>query len=248
MTAPRPPHDVLTRALRVAPERTGATLAELHRPVRDPDDLADLLERVATAATTWLPAADCAGVMVDFDDDVFTAASTDPAVVALNRVQQEEDDGPCRQAMRTGATVSAGPAEAARRWPRFADRGAQDGLVSFLSVPLVDGAGTHGSVSLHSRRAADFTADERDYAAVLAHELCRGLGDYRAITAAREQAEHLRTALASRPVIDQAKGILMAVHRVDADGAFALLRERSRTSGAKLRDVAAQFVAEHTGA
>jgi len=131
--------------------------------------------------TTWLPDADCAGVVVDFDGDVFNATTAGAvlAVVALNWVQQEEDDGPCLEAIRIGLTVSAGRDEVVRRWPRFAARGARDGLVSFVSVPLVDAAGTHGSMSLYSRRTGPFTAEEVDYAVVLAHELCRGLGDYR---------------------------------------------------------------------
>lgn len=171
---------------------------------------------MAAAATTWLPDADCAGVVVDFAGDVFnaTTASTAPAVVALNWVQQEEDDGPCLDAIRIGLTVSAGRDEVVSRWSRFAAPGARDGVGLIVSVPLVDAAGTHGSMSLYSRRAGPFTAEEVDYAAVLAHELCPGLGGYRAITAAERQAENMRTALASRPVIDQAKGILMALYQV----------------------------------
>ncbi len=37
----------------------------------------------------------------------------------------------------------------------------------------------------------------------------------------------------------------MALSQVDEDDAFDLLREHSRTSGTKLRDIAVQFVATH---
>ncbi|WP_378058026.1 ANTAR domain-containing protein [Actinophytocola glycyrrhizae] len=51
----------------------------------------------------------------------------------------------------------------------------------------------------------------------------------------------LRTALASRPVIEQAKGVQMAAHGVDADRAFKMLVERSQRENVKLYDVAHGF-------
>jgi AmiR/NasT family two-component response regulator len=44
-------------------------------------------------------------------------------------------------------------------------------------------------------------------------------------------------------VIDQAKGVLMAVHGVDADGAFAMLAETSQRSNTKVRVVAEELLA-----
>jgi AmiR/NasT family two-component response regulator len=48
----------------------------------------------------------------------------------------------------------------------------------------------------------------------------------------------LETALVSRAVIDQAKGVLMAVHTCSADEAFKMLVQRSQHENIKLRDVA----------
>jgi len=57
----------------------------------------------------------------------------------------------------------------------------------------------------------------------------------------------LRSALASREVIGQAKGVLMVVHGCSADEAFAFLRDLSQRTNVKLRDVAAQVVADRSG-
>jgi AmiR/NasT family two-component response regulator len=65
---------------------------------------------------------------------------------------------------------------------------------------------------------------------------------YHRYVEARETAEHLRTALTSRAVIDQAKGMLMAIRRISADDAFALLVEQSQRENVKLREVAERFV------
>ena len=56
---------------------------------------------------------------------------------------------------------------------------------------------------------------------------------------------NLRGAFGRRAVIEQAKGILMARHSVDADRAFGMLREHSQHNGNKLVDVAGAIVASH---
>lgn len=58
-----------------------------------------------------------------------------------------------------------------------------------------------------------------------------------------EPARNLREAFANRAVIEQAKGMLMAQQRCDAQRAFRMLVAASQASNRKLRDLAAQLVA-----
>ena len=55
----------------------------------------------------------------------------------------------------------------------------------------------------------------------------------------------LQGAFQRRAIIEQAKGILMARHALDADSAFALLRNHSQNSGRKLADIATLIVDSH---
>jgi AmiR/NasT family two-component response regulator len=55
----------------------------------------------------------------------------------------------------------------------------------------------------------------------------------------------LRGAFGRRALIEQAKGILMARHAVDADRAFDLLRDHSQHNGQKVVDVAQAIVDSH---
>ena len=55
----------------------------------------------------------------------------------------------------------------------------------------------------------------------------------------------LQSAFQRRTIIEQAKGILMARHALDADSAFALLRNHSQNSGRKLADIATLIVDSH---
>jgi AmiR/NasT family two-component response regulator len=55
----------------------------------------------------------------------------------------------------------------------------------------------------------------------------------------------LQGAFGRRATIEQAKGILMARHAVDADRAFEMLRDHSQHNGHKLIDIAQAIVDSH---
>ena len=55
----------------------------------------------------------------------------------------------------------------------------------------------------------------------------------------------LEGAFGRRAITERAKGILMERHSVDEDGAFAMLREQSRTGNRKLIDIASAVVDGH---
>ncbi|HET6394162.1 MAG TPA: ANTAR domain-containing protein, partial [Blastococcus sp.] len=57
-----------------------------------------------------------------------------------------------------------------------------------------------------------------------------------------EQARNMRIAMDSRAVIEQAKGVLMAQRKVDAEQAFEILREASQRYNRKLREIAQGIV------
>ena len=56
------------------------------------------------------------------------------------------------------------------------------------------------------------------------------------------EIKELHNALESRPLIEQAKGILMGRYRVDAAGAYEIIRRWSMDSNIKVRDISAALV------
>ncbi len=60
------------------------------------------------------------------------------------------------------------------------------------------------------------------------------------------KAEQLEGALASRIVIEQAKGILSARHEIDVQTAFDVLRRAARSHQLKLRDLAQRVISDPT--
>ncbi|GCD33953.1 ANTAR domain-containing protein [Streptomyces chrestomyceticus JCM 4735] len=64
----------------------------------------------------------------------------------------------------------------------------------------------------------------------------------------RAENAQLRRALDSRPVIDQARGILMATESCTAEQAWDILRQTSQHTNTKVNEVAGEVVASATGA
>lgn len=60
----------------------------------------------------------------------------------------------------------------------------------------------------------------------------------------RQVGDELHVIVAHRAVIEQAKGMLMAIYGLHPDAAFGVLRWRSQELNVKLHDVAKEFVAE----
>jgi AmiR/NasT family two-component response regulator len=67
------------------------------------------------------------------------------------------------------------------------------------------------------------------------------------IDGARQVAAQMEQAMASRAVIEQAKGVIMGRHAIDETQAFEVLRRHSQNRNIKLRTLAAEIVSEVVG-
>jgi hypothetical protein len=72
----------------------------------------------------------------------------------------------------------------------------------------------------------------------------RALAAERRAEAAEQHVLGLETALGSRPAIDQAKGVIMAVYGLGADEAFQSLVRVSQHANVKLADIAEQLLSD----
>ncbi|MCR6483645.1 GAF and ANTAR domain-containing protein [Amycolatopsis sp. OK19-0408] len=221
---------------------TGA-LEGLTAVLRQEDDFRVLLRHVCLQVRQAVPGVGEASITLATGDEPHTASATSDVVHDLDRDQYRLGDGPCLEAIRTGKIVRTSVTDAAERWPDFA-RGARDaGFGSFLAAPLVADDEYCGAVNCFGRQDDGFAEIEAQLLELYTAAVEAVFRVYHRYVQARETADHLRTALTSRAVIDQAKGMLMAIRRIDADDAFAVLVEQSQRENTKLREVAEQFVA-----
>ncbi|MBY8850870.1 GAF and ANTAR domain-containing protein [Saccharothrix sp. MB29] len=227
-------------------EVTGA-LEALTDTLATEDDFEVLLRRVCEQVTAAVPGVDEATITLPHGGGPTTVASTSEVVVDLDRGQYDRGDGPCLEAARTGEVVRVSIGEVAERWPDFARDAGAAGFGSFLSAPLMINDEHGGAVNCYSGHPGGFAELDEKLLGLYTGAATAALRAYCRYQHARDVTGQLRTALENRAVIDQAKGILMAIRRIGADEAFTLLVEQSQRENVKLRDLALRFVAHTTG-
>jgi GAF domain-containing protein len=203
------------------------------------------LQRVVDLAVQTIPGCTAAGVTLLADGRPQTAASTSDAVLEIDRRQYAAGDGPCLDALRRRRINRASSELAGRRWPRFASAAESLGIRSFLAAPLITGEQPIGSLNLYSADTDGFEALDDALVALYCGQASVALANAQVYTRAVALNHQLRAAMDSRATIEQAKGMLMERHGVEAAEAFAMLRERSQRSNRKLREVAEDVVARH---
>jgi AmiR/NasT family two-component response regulator len=101
-------------------------------------------------------------------------------------------------------------------------------------------------LNLYSEQLAPFTDESVALGKVFAQQAAVALGNAEIYWRTHELTQNLEAALENRDRIGQAKGILIATHKIDGEEAFQRLRKTSQNKNIKLRDVADYVV--RTGA
>lgn len=210
------------------------------------------LQRLAETAARAIPDADAVTITVTTAARPRTAGATDAGLIEIDEKQYAADRGPCLEASRTLRPVRAVVGERRDAWPEFDAAAAAFGIRAYLSVPVVLPAQgdqqerTIGSVNTYSRTETAFDPFDEGLLRLFTTAATATIGNAERWQRSRDRIEHLEQALVSRAAIDQAKGVLMAVHSCTAEEAFAMLVERSQHSNVKLRDVAKELLDDVT--
>lgn len=217
-------------------------LTELSSVLLGEEEVDQTLYRVADLARRTIPGCDAAGVTLTVAGRPRTAAYTDERTLHVDQDQYEAGEGPCLDAIEHRRVNRVDVAEAGDRWPAFLAAAKAAGIRSFLAAPLLVGGDAVGALNLYSRSADGFDALDETFIALFTGQAAAALANSLRYADLRRLAGQLEEALASRAVIEQAKGILMARHRVDATAAFDLLRSASQQRNVKLRVLAQDLV------
>jgi GAF domain-containing protein len=176
------------------------------------------------------------------DGEATTAAATDDHAIEIDRAQYGAGEGPCLEAAKTGEVVRLTVAELRDKWPDFVTAAGRAAVASYLSAPLFIDSEYHGSLNLYGKKPHGFGESDAALLELYTTAAETVLRTARRYLQAQEQTEQLHQALTSRAVIDQAKGIVMAAHRIPADEAFMLLVEQSQKQNVKVRVLAQQLI------
>jgi GAF domain-containing protein len=224
-----------------------AAFAELGRMLHSDRPLAPTLQRVAELALNTIPQVVDVSVTMVKDEQPRTVVFTGPLAVHLDERQYAEGFGPCTDAAVSGATVVLDTLHPEGRYPGFAALAASAGITHVLAVGLPIPHRSVGALNMYSRTSTGFPPDVIALAECFAGYAAFALANTLEYQDALDLVSSLRTAMSSRSVIEQAKGIVMARERCTADEAFAVLTRLSQHTHLKLRMVAERIVEDAQG-
>lgn len=223
-----------------------ASLHALGRYLVGDATMHDTLTRVAELTTEVVPAAAFAGITMAEGGEVRTGVFTDPSSPEIDQAQYDTGEGPCLDAFRSGEVVRVDSTRLDDRYPEYSRACVEHGILSTLSLPLKVDDRMYGALNLYATDEAAFGAEQAHTAGLFATQAAVVLANASAYWGARARVEQLQQAMATRGPIEQAKGIIMATLRCDADEAFEILVKQSQNQNRKLTEIAAEIIRNTT--
>jgi GAF domain-containing protein len=225
-------------------ERLARTFVELADTLVADFDLIEFLHRLVERCVQLfaLPAAGL--LFADAGGELAVMASSSEEAHLLELFQVQSNEGPCLDCYRTGLPVSHPDlAAAARRWPRFAPAAIQAGFAAVQALPMRLRDEVIGALNLFGATpGAVLDPAAMPVAQALVDVATIGVLSERAIQHQETITTQLQTALNTRVIIEQAKGVLAAHLGLDVGAAFTLLRHHARTSQRPLSELARAVV------
>jgi GAF domain-containing protein len=206
------------------------------------DGVADTLQRIVNE-TARLFRVDGAGLMLLADDDHLRyVASSDERGRMLEKIHEQVGEGPCLSAFAAGKPQFTIDAPANPHWPAFGRLAAEHSIRSVMGVPVELSGGPIGTLNVYAVEPHQWDETEQDAIVAYARLTAVVLATLIEAEAKDALAVQLQQALDQRVVIEQAKGILMERHGIDAQVAFERLRRRARSRQERVVDLARRVV------
>jgi GAF domain-containing protein len=225
----------------------GASIAELQAVLLGTENIDGFLRELAAMAARELgPGLSC-GITLQPNGSPLTVASSDANAAQVDELQYRLGHGPCLTSLRQGETVRIDDLAGDQRWRDYAVRAVAQGVGSSLSLPITPQGSPVGALNLYSDRPRFFGEAQTRLAERFAAEVTVAVGIAARLASHAALTDQLRASLASRAVIDQALGVIMAQQRCTASEAFARLRTASQHRNVKVREIAEQIVTGITG-
>lgn len=207
-------------------------------------DVVDLLTELTERCAELLDVEAAAFLLADPLDQLRLLAATTEQARELELFQLQADEGPCVDCYSTGQPVSVADLnDAIAQWPRFVPAALEADFASVHAVPMRAAGIVLGALGLFGSNSGELNDADRLVAQTLAHIACVAILQEHAPTPSTVIPQ-LRSALASRVIVEQAKGFLREALDVTVDEAFRLMRSYARANREHLTDVARRLMTD----
>jgi GAF domain-containing protein len=206
-------------------------------------EVVDTMDVLVQGSTSFTSAAEAGIMLVGADGKLHVIASTSERAVDVEEAQLGASEGPCLDAFQTGESVEVPDIAAEReRWPRFTAVAGDRGFRAAHATPLRLRNHALGGINLFSLENGALSNRDTVLVQAMAEMATISIVNTQLAQRSASINDQLQRALDTRVIIEQAKGVLAERHNIGMDGSFALIRNHSRTTGTKLREIADQIV------
>jgi len=226
----------------MAPVQLADVFVEMADTLVDDFDVIDFLHVLAERCVQLLGVSAAGLLLTDQQGALQVVAASSERTRLLELFQLQTDQGPCVDCFRTGQPVSVTDLPSAGRWPRFTAAAAEVGFAAVHALPMRLRKEVIGALNLFDTNPGALDADKIRIGQAVADVATIGLLQQRAIHRRDLVTEQLQTALNSRVLIEQAKGVLAERLHVDVAEAFTILRGGARSHNRRLSDLAQAIV------
>ncbi len=232
----------------VREQRLAEVFVELADTLVEEFDVVDFLQTL-TERCVELVDTDAAGLMLDDQrGHLQVVAYTHESARLLELFELQKDQGPCLECFASGQIIAnIDLEEAGSRWPLFTEAASEVGFATSHALPLRLRQQVIGALNLFTVERKQLSDDDLAVAQGLADIATIGLLHERAIHDQVVLSQQLQTALHSRILIEQAKGVLSARGATSVDEAFRLMRNYARRTGRPLTAIADAVIAGTLG-
>jgi GAF domain-containing protein len=220
----------------------GQAFVRLSKMMLGEQTLDEVLRDIATIAQQGVPGIDEVSVTMMNADEARTVVFTGPLAAELDERQYAAGYGPCMDAARTGQTILLTADGDDPGYPEFARSASRAGVSQVLSVGLPVPRRIVGALNMYSTSPAELTSSAIEVAETFGAFAAVAIANAAHFSSIANLDTHLQSAVDSRMIIEQAKGILMATHRYSAATAFSALLTASQQQQRSLRDTAQSTV------
>jgi GAF domain-containing protein len=227
-----------------ADDRRGAmhAFAELALITVNADPAEHTLHRVAELAKRSLGGVEDVSLTVIRERHPSSVIFTGQLAVDLDERQYELGFGPCLDAADTGQTILVDTGAVHSPYNEFARLAARAGVRHVVSVGLPLAQRSVGGLNIYCTADATPGPEFIEQAEVFASYAAVAVNNVASYIEVADDAANMRAAMASRAVIEQAKGIIMGRDHCTAEEAFDILRRISQQKNVKVRELSQAVV------
>jgi GAF domain-containing protein len=208
----------------------------------DDFDVIDFMHVLTERCVQLLDVSAAGLLLTDGQDKLQVVAASSERTRLLELFQLQTDQGPCVDCFRTGQPVSVADLPSAGRWPRFTAAATAVGFAAVHALPMRLRTEVIGALNLFDASPGALDKGKLRIGQALADVASIGLLQQRAIRRRDVLTEQLQTALNSRVLIEQAKGVLAERLHLDVDEAFTVLRSGARRNNRRLSELAQAII------